>query len=148
MIGLRTGQILDRISRLVGLAGPRRNARAVRPVPPSWKPDPQLTVDFAGGVLTISGIGEGIGAEHLWRAAVAAADDRTIDVIDRFELFGAAGGVILGGGWLHDPAVEAATHRRFPSAVRTRFGEPGAVGAACMAGIAPACSTARSPAPG
>ena len=87
--------------------------------------------------MAISGIGEGIGPEHLWRAAVAAADDRTTDVTSRFERwFGAPDGVILGGGWLHDPAVEAATRRRFPSAVRTRFGEPGAVGAAAMAGIA------------
>ena len=114
-----------------------RNVDAVSSRAAQLDAHPKLTVAFASGELAISGIGEGIGPEQLWRAAVAAADDRTSDVTSRFEhWFGEAGGVILGGGWLHDPAVEAATHRRFPSAVRTRFGEPGAVGAAAMAGIA------------
>ena len=136
IIGLRTGQILDRITRLLGLAGADER-RAVSARAALLDAHPKLTVAFAAGEVTISGIGEGIGPEHLWRAAVAAADDRTTDVTSRFERwFGAPNGVILGGGWLHDPAVEAATHRRFPSAVRTRFGEPGAVGAAAMAGIA------------
>jgi len=136
MIGLRTGQILDRITRLIGLAGADER-RAVSARATQLDRHPTLTVAFAGGEVTISGIGEGIGPEQLWRAAVAAADDRTTDVVSRFERwFGEPGGVILGGGWLHDPAVEAATHRRFPKAIRTRFGEPGAVGAAAMAGIA------------
>ncbi len=136
MIGLRTGQILDRITRLVGLAGAdERHAVAARAA--QLDADPRLNVAFAGGELAISGIGEGIGPEQLWRAAVATTDDSTTDVTSRFERwFGEPDGVILGGGWLRDPAVEAATHRRFPSAVRTRFGEPGAVGAAAMAGIA------------
>ncbi|CAN5711207.1 FGGY family carbohydrate kinase [soil metagenome] len=136
IIGLRTGQILDRISRLVGLAGPaERHALSARAA--QLDVVPQLTVTLADGALTISRIGEGAGPEQLWRAAVAAADDRTSDVTSRFESwFGPLGRVVLGGGWLNDPTIEAATHRRFPSAVRTRFGEPGAVGAAAMAGIA------------
>jgi len=136
IIGLRTGQILDRITRLIGLAGADER-RAVSARAAQLDRHPTLGVAFAAGEVTISGIGEGIGPEQLWRAAVAAADDRTTDVVSRFERwFGEPGGVILGGGWLHDPAVEAATHRRFPRAIRTRFGEPGAVGAAAMAGIA------------
>jgi sugar (pentulose or hexulose) kinase len=136
IIGLRTGQILDRITRLIGLAGAEeRHAVSARAA--LLDVHPKLAVAFANGELVISGIGEGIGPEQLWRAAVAAADDRTTDVTARFERwFGQPDGVILGGGWLHDPAVEAATRRRFQSAVRTRFGEPGAVGAAAMAGIA------------
>ena len=136
IIGLRTGQILDRITRLLGLAGAEeRHAVSARAA--QLDAHPKLSVTFASGEMAISGIGEGIGPEQLWRAAVAAADDRTTDVTSRFERwFGAPDGVILGGGWLHDPAVEAATRRRFPSAVRTRFGEPGAVGAAAIAGIA------------
>jgi sugar (pentulose or hexulose) kinase len=136
MIGLRTGQILDRITRLVGLAGADERL-AVSARAAELDADPRLTVTFDRGVMAISGIGEGVGPAQLWRAAVAAADDRTSDVTSQFERwFGEPDGVILGGGWLHDPAVEAATRRRFPSAVRTRFNEPGAVGAAAMAGIA------------
>jgi sugar (pentulose or hexulose) kinase len=136
IIGLRTGQILDRITRLLGLASAdERGAVSARAA--ELDAHPRLTVAFAAGEVTIAGIGEGIGPEQLWRAAVAAADDRTTDVTARFERwFGAPDGVILGGGWLHDPAVAAATRRRFPNAIRTRYGEPGAVGAAAMAGIA------------
>ena len=69
-------------------------------------------------------------------AAVAATDRITTDVVERFaQLFGPATGVVVGGGWLNDPTIEAAIDRRFPTARRSRFGEPGAVGAACIAGI-------------
>ena len=52
------------------------------------------------------------------------------------ELFGPASDVVVGGGWLNDPTIEAAVAHRFPNARRSPFGEPGAVGAACLAGIA------------
>jgi hypothetical protein len=52
------------------------------------------------------------------------------------KIFGPATGVVVGGGWLNDPTIETAIGRRFPTARRSRFGEPGAVGAACVAGIA------------
>ncbi|MGH9137849.1 MAG: FGGY-family carbohydrate kinase, partial [Acidimicrobiales bacterium] len=124
IIGLRTGQILDRISRLVGLADTAEQ-RAVSSQAAQLDADPQLTVTLAGGALTIAGIGDGTGPAELWRAAVTAADERTAEITSRFEhWFGAPERIVLGGGWLHDPAIEAATRRRFPGAVRTRFTEP------------------------
>lgn len=102
IIGLRTGQILDRITRLLGLAGAdERHALSGRAAQLDASSEAHGRVRQRE--LAISGIGEGIGPEQLWRAAVAAADDRTTDVTSRFERW---------------------------------FGEPGAVGAAAMAGIA------------
>lgn len=152
IIGLRTGQVLDRIARLVGLdglgglggpdveggmvEGGSVERRALSERAAVRTPDAALTVSLADGLLTIAGIGPGTDAADLWAAAVAAADVRTAAVTARFaRLLGPATSIVLGGGWLNDPTVEAATRRRFPGARRSRYGEPGAVGAACMAGI-------------
>jgi hypothetical protein len=95
-----------------------------------------LEVSLADGLLAITGIGDDTDAEALWLAAVAAADERTMELASRYaELFGPATDVVVGGGWLNDPTVGAAVTHRFPNARRSRFGEPGAVGAACIAGI-------------
>jgi sugar (pentulose or hexulose) kinase len=135
MAGLRTGQILERIGRLVGVVNRAErlelSARAAKRAR-----DPSLEVSLADGLLTITGIGDDTDAEALWIAAVAAADERTMALAGHYaELFGPATGVVVGGGWLNDPTIEAAVAHRFPDARRSRFGEPGAVGAACIAGI-------------
>jgi hypothetical protein len=86
--------------------------------------------------VTISGISDDSDVAALWAAAVAATDERSIELIDLYtKLFDAPTDVVVGGGWLNDPSIAAAVARRFPNARRSRFGEPGAVGAACVAGI-------------
>ena len=134
MTGLRTGQILERIGRLLGVED-RTARRRLSERAAGREPDPTLTVDLADGLVSITGIGDDTDAADLWAAAVAATDQRTLDLVDAYaRRFGPAG-VVVGGGWLNDPTIAAAVHRRFPSAVHSRFGEPGAVGAACVAGI-------------
>jgi sugar (pentulose or hexulose) kinase len=135
MAGLRTGQILERIGRLVGVVD-RAERLALSARAAHREPDPTLEVSLADGLLAITGIGDDTDAEALWLAAVAAADERTMDLASRYaELFGPATDVVVGGGWLNDPTIGAAVAHRFPNARRSRFGEPGAVGAACLAGI-------------
>ena len=135
MTGLRTGQILERIGRLLGVED-RTARRRLSERAASREPDPTLAVDLADGLVSITGIGDDTDAADLWAAAVAATDQRTLDLVDAYaRRFGPARGVVVGGGWLNDPTIAAAVHRRFPSAVHSRFGEPGAVGAACVAGI-------------
>ena len=135
MMGVRTGQILERISRLLGVQD-RTQRRALSVQAVSRKLDPDLRVELAGGLMTISGIGDDTDAAALWAAAVAATDRITTDVVEQYaQLFGPATGVVVGGGWLNDPTIEAAIDRRFPTARRSRFREPGAVGSACIAGI-------------
>jgi sugar (pentulose or hexulose) kinase len=135
MTGLRTGQILERIARLLGV-GDRTKRRALSDRAAGRVHDPALSVDLVAGLVTITGIGDDTDAAALWAAAVDAADRQTRDVVTRYtELFGPAADVVVGGGWLNDPTIEAAVRRRFPTARRSRFGEPGAVGAACVAGI-------------
>ena len=135
MMGVRTGQILERIARLLDRQD-RAQRRALSERATLRTPDPELTVNLADGLLTITGIGDDTDAAALWLAAVAATDAHTMDVVDQYaKLYGPAAGVVVGGGWLNDPTVAAAVARRFPNARRSRFGEPGAVGAACIAGI-------------
>jgi sugar (pentulose or hexulose) kinase len=136
MAGLRTGQILERIGRLVGVVD-RAERLALSARAAHREPDRSLEVSLADGLVTITGIGDDTDAEALWLAAVGAADERTTTLAGRYaELFGPASDVVVGGGWLNDPTIEAAVAHRFPNARRSPFGEPGAVGAACLAGIA------------
>jgi sugar (pentulose or hexulose) kinase len=133
--GLRTGQILERIARLLGCQDPAER-RALSERAARRAPDPALSVDLAEGLLTITGISDDTDGAALWLAAVAAADGRMMNVVDGYtQLFGPASGVVVGGGWLNDPTIDGAIRRRFPTARRSRFGEPGAVGAAYLAGI-------------
>jgi sugar (pentulose or hexulose) kinase len=135
MIGLRTGQILERIGHVIGIDD-RAARRAVSERAANLTKDPDLAVDLVDGLVTISGIGDDTDAAALWAAAVDATDERTMEVAASYaELFGPATGVVVGGGWLNDPTIAAAVRRRFPDARRSRFSEPGAVGAACVAGI-------------
>ena len=135
MAGVRTGQVLERIARLVG-ATQRSDRLALSARAAQQAPDPTLEVHLADGLLSITGIGDDTDAAALWLAAVEAADRLTVDLAAGYAgLFGPATGVVVGGGWINDPTIEAAVGRRFPDARRSRFGEPGAVGAACIAGI-------------
>ena len=135
MMGVRTGQILERISRLLGVHD-RTQRRALSIQAVARPVDPDLRVELADGLMTISGIGDESDAAALWAAAVGATDELTTEVVERYAaLYGPPTGVVVGGGWLNDPTIEAAVGRRFPTARRSRFGEPGAVGAANIAGI-------------
>ena len=135
MMGVRTGQILERISRLLDV-GDRAARRALSERAIERAPDPDLAVELADGMVTIRGIGDDTDGAALWAAAVAATGTRTAEVIEQYAaLYGPPTGVVVGGGWLNDPTIAAAVRRRFPTARRSRFGEPGAVGAACLAGI-------------
>ena len=135
MMGVRTGQILERISRVLDVVD-RTQRRALSERAIVRAIDPDLRVELAGGLITISGIGDDTDAPALWAAAVAATDELTTDAVRSYaKLFGPASGVVVGGGWLNDPTIAAAIQRRFPTARRSRFREPGAVGAACIAGI-------------
>jgi sugar (pentulose or hexulose) kinase len=135
MMGVRTGQILERIARLLDRQD-RAQRRVLSEAAALRTADSELTVVLADGLLTIAGIGDDTDAAALWLAAVAATDAHTMDVADHYaKLYGPAAGVVIGGGWLNDPTVAAAVARRFPTARRSRFSEPGAVGAACIAGI-------------
>jgi len=135
MMGMRTGQILERISRLLDVRD-RTARRALSERAIDRTLDTALTVELTDGLVTIRGIGDDTDGAALWAAAVAATGRRTAEVIDQYTaLFGPPTGAVVGGGWLNDPTIAAAVHRRFPTARRSRFGEPGAVGAACLAGI-------------
>lgn len=133
--GFRTGQTLERISRLLGCS--ERSARhAMSKRALDQPPSSTLAIEIIDGQLSISGIGDDDTPEMLWHAAVAGADAEVATAIERFDaLFGAATNVVIGGGWLHDPLVSHIKDARFVGHRRTTMSEPGAAGAAAMAGI-------------
>ena len=135
MTGLRTGQILERIGRLLGVED-RAARRRLSERAAGREPDPTLAVDLADGLVTISGIGDDTDAADLWAAAVAATDQRTLDLVEAVRRGGSAGARRGGRRWLAQrPDHRGGRPPALPDGVRSRFGEPGAVGAACVAGI-------------
>lgn len=135
LAGFRSGQILERISRLLGLD--RQGRREVSSQALALAGHPTLSVDQDDLSLRIHGITDDVTPAQLWRAAVDAADrDVGLAVAQFDELFGAVNDVAIAGGWLNDPTIQQVKARRFPNFRAARFQEAGAVGAALMAGVA------------
>jgi sugar (pentulose or hexulose) kinase len=138
LAGLPTGLTLNRIAGMLGAvtSAERRalgeQALAVLPT----HPVPKL-VDVREDGFGILDITDGVTPALLWRAATEALAEHAQRVLDRIDaLTRPHSEVVVAGGWLHNPAVLAAKHRQYPAMRTTTVTEPGAYGAALLAGTA------------
>ena len=116
---------------------PRRTAGPSPSGPSTRAPDPDLACRASPtGWSRSRGIGDDTDGAALWAAAVAATDDahRRGDRAVR-RAVRPADGRRRRRRMAQRPDDRGGRRRRFPTARRSRFGEPGAVGAACLAGI-------------
>ncbi|MEJ3747362.1 FGGY family carbohydrate kinase [Actinomycetes bacterium KLBMP 9797] len=134
MAGLPTGLTLNRIAALLGATTTAdRRALSERALAAPEHPTLRL-VDPTDERFGLAGITDEVTPEVLWRVAVdglVAAADEALNRIDA--LAGPYREVVVGGGWLHDPALLAGKRRQFPAMRTTRIAEPGAYGAALLA---------------
>ncbi len=136
LAGFRSGQILERISKLLGLAS-REERSAVSTLAATLVAHETLRVERDDESVAIVGITDDASPAHLWRAAVDYADVRVGQALAELdEMFGAATDVTICGGWLNDPTVLAAKSARFPNFRTAGRVEAGAAGAAVMAAVA------------
>lgn len=136
--GLATGLTLERVGLMVGATtrAERRSLGEAAEALPGRVPGLRLREPAYEG-FGIDGITDDISPAALWRAAV----EDMIELADRqlalVELeAGPRTDVVAGGGWLNNAAVRAAKLRQFPGLRITDLTEPGAYGAARMAGHA------------
>lgn len=138
LAGLPTGLTLNRIAGMLGaVTSAERRALGEQSlaVPPT-RPVPRL-VDVHEDGFGILDITDGITPALLWRAAVDALAEHAQRVLDRIDaLTRPHSEVVVAGGWLHNAAVLAAKRRQYPAMRSTNVSEPGAYGAALLAGTA------------
>ncbi|MEP6695659.1 MAG: FGGY family carbohydrate kinase, partial [Pseudonocardiales bacterium] len=137
LAGVPTGISLERLGQLVGAVTPAartalgRRALAARRSSSSMR----ITATYHG--LTLHDLDDGVEPALAWRAAVedlTAAADRALAAMTAE--VGPHGDVVVAGGWLHNPMVRAAKEAQFGSPRQAVLAEPGAIGAAEMAGVA------------
>jgi sugar (pentulose or hexulose) kinase len=134
LAGLPTGLTLDRVASMVGAttAAQRRGlGEQALDVP---DPAAVSLVDVRYEKFGIAGITDGITPAALWRSVVddlARRSARTVAQMDA--VAGEHHRVVVGGGWLYNPAGLAAKRRQYPAMRVTDVAEPGAYGAALMA---------------
>jgi sugar (pentulose or hexulose) kinase len=136
LAGLPTGLTLDRVAAMVGASTAADRARLGEQAA-QLAEVPALSLDVRYEKLGIAGITDGITPAVLWRSVVdglAAQSARTVALMDA--VAGRHRRVVVGGGWLHNPAVLAAKRRQYPVMSTTDIAEPGAYGAALMAASA------------
>jgi len=138
LAGIPTGLTLNRVAAMLGArssAQRRALGEQAVAVPPD-QPLP-LLVDLHEDGFGLAGITDGITPAVLWRAVADTLADHAQQVLLRIDaLTSPHTGVVAAGGWLHNPAVLAAKRRWYPHLGTTSLTEPGAYGAALLAGAA------------
>ncbi len=130
--GVRTGLLLERLADLLGAhdrAARHELGAQARDVDP---PDGFALRDEELGPLV-----DRLPPANAWAVAVRDLAARSADAVDAIEtVLGRHDHAVVVGGWLRNPAVGAAKARQFPAYRTVPWDEPGAAGAALLAGIA------------
>lgn len=138
LAGHLTGLTLERISSMLGLSdreARRRIGEAALAVVRDAN-SPRL-VDVSNDSVTLAGITDGISPEVVWRSVVEDLTDIAGGSLNLMEqVVGAATSTVLVGGWSRNPMVADAKRRQLGEYTTSDLQEPGALGAAFMAGIA------------
>ncbi|HYZ02120.1 MAG TPA: FGGY family carbohydrate kinase [Candidatus Binatia bacterium] len=136
--GHRAGLGLDRVLRLLGVGdgGAAREALEARAV--ALDPPAGVRVDgVADERLAVGGLGWDASPELVWRAAVeevARLDAELLGVLE--QVAGPTARVLVAGGWSRSPSLMAAKRARLGELETVAAAEPGALGAALLAGQA------------
>jgi sugar (pentulose or hexulose) kinase len=134
LAGLPTGLTLDRVASMVGATTAADRHLLGEQAARAPEGSGVRLVDLRYEKFGVQGITDGITPATMWRSVVddlAARSAQTVALMDA--VAGRHRRVVVGGGWLHNPAVLAAKQRQYPGMRVTDIAEPGAYGAALMA---------------
>jgi sugar (pentulose or hexulose) kinase len=137
--GLRTGLVLEDVARLLGVNDPgsrRRLGEQALLVDPRDAPEDLLSP--AGDTARVPGLlAEGVSPAAVWAAAVRDLTAASVALLARIAAeVGPHERVVVGGGWARDPGLLAEKRRRLGELTASTLREPGAMGAALLAGVA------------
>jgi sugar (pentulose or hexulose) kinase len=134
LTGLPTGLTLDRVASMLGASTAAERRRLGEQAIEVQNPTAVSLVDVRYETFGITGITDGITPAGLWRSVVDDLAQRSARMVAQMDaVAGQHNQVVVGGGWLHNPAVLAAKRRQYPAMRITDIAEPGAYGAALMA---------------
>lgn len=137
LAGLPTGISLERVGAMVGAPTPTERIELGRRALATNRSATAMRVSATYHGLTLHDVDDEADPALVWRVVV---EDITTDAARILETITAEAGahreVIVAGGWLHNPMVRAVKESQYGSFGTRAMAEPGAVGAAEMAGIA------------
>lgn len=138
LAGRLTGLTLERIAAMLGAAdrdSRRSLGEAAAAVEPS-SDDPRL-VEVSNDAVTIGSVTDGVTPARVWRAAVDDLTAMAGQALDQMaEVVGRHESAVLGGGWTRNATIVQAKKRQLGAPVFVEIPEPGALGAAFLAGVA------------
>jgi len=138
LAGRLTGLTLERVAAMVG-ADDRDSRRALGEAAALLERssgDPRL-VEVSNDAVTIGSITDGVSPARMWRAAVDDLTAMAGEALDQMaQIVGPHESAVLGGGWTRNAAIVQAKQRQLGHPVFVEIAEPGALGAAYLAGVA------------
>lgn len=137
LAGLATGISLERVGRLVGADTPAARTQLGRRSLATRRTSTAMHVSATYQRLTLHDVDDEAEPALVWRVAVedlTAEGNRLLAAIHAE--VGTHDEVVIAGGWLHNPMVAGAKEQQYGKYRASRLAEPGAVGAAELAGVA------------
>lgn len=138
LAGRLTGLSLERVSAMLG-ANDRQSRLALAEAALAMErgPDSPHVVDVGNDALGIAGITDGISPALTWRAVVEDLTEMSgVPIAQMASVAGPHRTAVLAGGWIHNPMVADAKARQLGASTVVDIEEPGALGAAFLAGVA------------
>ena len=137
--GLRTGLVLEDVARRLGRLDPesrRKLGEEALLLTPGEAPYDVLSSD--GDARRVPDLlAAGVSPAAIWAAAVRELTAASVTLLAGMAAeLGEPERVVVGGGWARNPAVLGEKRRRLGDITVSRLREPGAIGAALLAGVA------------
>jgi sugar (pentulose or hexulose) kinase len=137
LAGLPTGISLERLGSLLGYNSVTQRNELGKLALSASRDNSDINVIGSYGQLDITGITDGATPALVWRVAVEDLTklyEERLSAVERE--IGKHQKTIIGGGWIHNPMVEAVKRLEYGKFEISDVQEPGAMGAAEFAGIA------------
>lgn len=137
LAGLPTGISLERVGAMVGAPTPADRIELGRRALAADRSLTAMRVSASFHGLTVHDVDDEAEPALVWRVAVedlSASGQRIVSAMSAE--VGDHRSVVVAGGWLHNPLVRAVKEQQYGDFVSRDLPEPGATGAARMAGIA------------
>jgi sugar (pentulose or hexulose) kinase len=148
LAGLATGISLERVGQLVGAATPAQRIELGRRGLALDRSRTAMRISATYHGVTLHDVDDEADPVLVWRVAV---EDLTASASAILEVMaahvGPHGDVLVTGGWLHNPLVRLLKEQQYGSFASGALDEPGAIGAAELAGVAAGLVAPRWPVP-
>ena len=137
LAGLPTGISLERVGAMVGAPTPAERIELGRRALTADRSATAMRISATYHGLTVHDIDDEADPALVWRVAVEDITAMAESILETMAAeVGAHRSVLVAGGWLHNPQVRAVKERQYGAFGTPDLREPGAVGAAEMAGVA------------